>query len=129
MIAKLAAWLLRRKTFSEKDRIILTNAVIHSLDALPLRAIITVDEGRRILVQGKPLAAEQVLALQESAAAALANPAASLIDEQVRFAAIDRGFLQSDDPKTQLFYKAALWFAQERKNLLTQLSGPSDPTR
>lgn len=128
MIARLVAWMLKRVSLSAKDRLVLTNAVIHSMHAVPLHAIITVDENRRVLVGGKAFSAEQMLALRESADTALNSQARALIREQVRFAAINNGFLQSEDPRTQLFYKAALWFAQEEQNLLQQMSGTPDPT-
>lgn len=122
MIAKILAWGIRKWNFSDKDRLVLITGVMHSLDAVPLHAIISVDENRRILVQGKPISSEQAFALSESAATALRSQALSLVHEQVKFAAIDRGFLKSDDPRTQLFYKAALWFAQQERELLEMLS-------
>lgn len=129
MIAAIVVWALKHLSLSEKDRLVLLTGVMHSINTVPLHAIITVDENRHILVQGKPLNVDQLLTLQESAVSVLNSQARNLIHEQVRFAAIDQGFLKSDDPKTQLFYKAALWFAQEETTLLKQLAGASDPTR
>ena len=126
MFTTLVLWLL--KNLSVKDRTKLVNALINNaLDAVPLKAIITIDENRRILVDGKALSPEQNVALTEGAYAALNNQALQLVREHVRFAAIDQGFLKSDDPTKQLFYKAALWYAQEEKNLLTDLSRHSTP--
>ncbi len=127
MTVRLVAWLLEHTSLSEQDRLSLLSKVMHSLDAVPLHAIITVDENRRIFIKGKPVNAEQLVTLQESAASAVNSQARNLIREQVRFAAIDQGFLKSDDPKTQLFYKAALWYAQEEDSLLRQMA--SDPSR
>lgn len=129
MIVRIIAWFLERKNLSEQDRLALLTRVMHSLEAVPLHAIITVDESQRILIQGRLATVEQLVSLQESATSVLNSQARNLIHEQVRFAAIDQGFLKSDDPKTQLFFKAALWFAQEESTLLKQLAGLPDPTR
>lgn len=127
MIAKLVAWLLRQD-LSVKNRGILMNAVINSLDTVPLRAMISTDENRRVLVQGKLLSPEQAISLRESATSLLNNQAMKLIREQVRFAAIDQGFLQNEkaDPYRELFYKAALWYAQSERELVEAIAGSQD---
>lgn len=120
MIARLIAFSLRNLSLADKT--VLLNAVINRL-AVPLHAIISTDENRRILVQGKPLSIEQTETLHESAVALKDNQARRLIRDQVRFVAVDKGFLQSKDPEAQLFYKAALWFAQEEDALVESLAG------
>jgi hypothetical protein len=120
MIARIVAWLIG-KNLSVSVRTILVNAVIHSLEMPPTRAIISKDESRRILVQGKPLSEEQAALFLEGAYALTTNPAQKLIRDQVRFMAVDRGFLQSSNPETQLFYKAALWYAQTEQELVLEL--------
>lgn len=128
MIAKIIAFLLR-KNLSVSDRVVLVNAVINRLE-IPTRAIITVDDNRRIVVQGKPLSTEQTQSLQESAFALANNPALKLIRDQVRFQAVDLGYLQNvdSDKYRELFYKAALWYAQEETALIASLAGTKDPT-
>lgn len=126
MIARIVAFLLR-KNLSLADRTILVNAVIHRL-GIPTRAIITVDDHRRIVVNGSPLSIEQTQSLQKNAYALSKNQALKLIRDQVRFRAVDLGFLQSKDPEAQLFYKAALWYAQEETELIESLAGTQDPT-
>lgn len=122
MLAKLVVWLLKN-TSSEKDRAFLVNAVINTLDAVPVRAIISADEYRRVLVNGRQLEPEQIISLRESAANALNNHALNLVREEVRWKAINLGYLQALDPtKTSEFYKAALWYAQEEKDLLRRLA-------
>jgi hypothetical protein len=61
--------------------------------------------------------------LNESAIALKDNQALRLIRDQVRFMAVDKGYLQSKDPEAQLFYKAALWYAQEEQALIDSLAG------
>jgi len=124
MIAKITAWLLKNVPLSVEDRNVLVTAVINRLD-VPVRAIITLDDSRRIVVQGKPLSIEQTQSLQEGAVALRTNVARQLIRDQVRFKAVDVGYLQNthSDKYQELFYKAALWFAQEEDALVESLSG------
>lgn len=128
MIAKFAAWLLKRN-LSPEDRSLLLTAVVNTIGAVPVKAIISVGENQQILVHGKPLALDQAIALRESAQAALNSYARALVHEQIRFAAVDAGFLknESDDRYRSVFYKAALWFAQQENELLKALS-PTDST-
>lgn len=124
MILSLVLWFIRRKNLSDKDRNKVITTLLESIDAPPLQALISVDENRRVLVNGKPLSVEQIQALRESASAVLNSTARNLIHEQVRYAAIDTGFLKNGtgDLYSQLFYKAALWTAQEEDNLLRALA-------
>lgn len=117
--------LILRIPLSDKDQLALVNSVINRV-GIPLRSILAVDGNRRILVNGSPLSIEQSQSIQEGAYALLRNPARKLIRDQVRFQAIDKGYLQSADPKVQLFYKAALLFAQEEEELTRQLAGNPD---
>ena len=128
MIASFASWALRRMRPGSKGRAILTAAILDSIDAVPLRSMIAIDEHRRVLVRGEPLNPEEFIQLRESARAILNNRATRLIRDQVRFVAINDGYLKSIDPETQIFYKAALWYAQSEKELLQELAGTQDPT-
>lgn len=121
----LVTWLLRWTGLSSKDRDILFKEVMHSLDIPPLRAIISTDENRRILVNGKPLEPDQALLLRESARTTLDSFARKVVQEQVRFKAVDEGFLKSNDLETGKFYKSALWYAQEENELLRILAQDS----
>lgn len=117
--------LILRIPLSDKDQTNLVNAVINRL-GIPLRSILAIDGNRRILVNGRPLSIEQSQQIQEGSYALLKNPARKLIRDQVRFQAVDKGYLQSNDPKVQLFYKAALLFAQEEDELVRTLAGNPD---
>lgn len=123
MIVRLVAFFLKSKRLSLKDRAVLLTEVMHSLDTVPLRAIIQVDESLRILVNGRPVDNEQLLVLRESARALLNSPVRRLVREQVRFAAIDTGFLKNPgDLEREIFYKAALWYDQEQEQLFQSLA-------
>lgn len=117
---------LLRKNLSVSERTALVNVLIHNLGLPPVKGIITTDENQRILVQGSALSVEQTIQIRESAVALKNNHALKLIRDQVRFMAVDKGFLQSDNPESQLFYKAALWYAQEESNLIEGLAGYQD---
>lgn len=117
----LVEFIIKHYPFSLRARTALTNTLIGSI-AIPIRAAITV-RGGRIFINGKQAEPEMLLSLHEAADAVLKNQARKLIHEQVRFMALDKGFLGTDDPTQQLFYKAALWYSQEENNLLEQLAG------
>lgn len=124
MIVKLVEWALNHKSLSEKDRQALLTIILKSVDAVPLRAMITIDENRQILVNGKQVSEEQRESIVNGARSALNNPALALVRENVRFSAINIGYLQNEkaDPYREVFYKSALWYAQEEKNVLTELA-------
>lgn len=124
MIARLVSFLLSHAKLSQKGRLMLVNSVIHRL-GMPTRSILAVDENRRIVVNGQPLSLEQSESIQQGATALLRNPALKLIRDQIRFSAIDRGYLQNtnSDRYQDLFYKAALLYAQEEQELTRQLAG------
>lgn len=107
---------------SEKEQTHVVNTLLRRID-IPTRAILAVDGSRRVLVNGRPLSIEQSQSIQEGAHALLRNPTLKLVRDQVRFQAVDKGFLQSDNPSTQLFYKAALLYAQEEQRLVESLIG------
>lgn len=120
---RFVVWLLKRKKLSEKDRLVLTNYLLESIKTIPLRSLITQDPNRVIHIQGVPLSVEQSIALRESAKAALNSKARQTVQDQVRFAAIDKGYLKSYDQTDALFYKAAIWYSQEENQLLEWLAG------
>lgn len=127
MIVRLALWLLRSKRLSVKDKTLVVNTLLEGIKAIPLRSLITQSENGTILVQGRPLAADELIGLRESAVSAVHSKARQLVQNQVRFAAIDKGYLKSYNQDDALFYKAALWFAQEENALLEWLGGNVRP--
>ena len=59
------------------------------------------------------------------------NTTLQLVRDQVRFTCVENGFMKNEksDPYQSLFYKAALWYAQEEKTLIEALAGSPDSTR
>lgn len=122
MLAQITAWLLRRKKLSVKDKTVLLNAILDTIKAIPLQSLVAQDTNRNIYVMGKRLNDDEAFKLRENAGAVLRSNARKLVQDQVRFAAIDQGYLKSDDPTAALFFKAALWYAQEENAVLEKLA-------
>lgn len=127
MLIKLVIWLLKWKRLSVRDRTVLTNVLLESIKAVPLKSIISIDQSHNIYVMGQPLDGDQVVKLRNSASSTIHSEARRLVQNQVRFAAIDKGFLKNYDDKDELFYKAALWYSQQENELLEALSGEITP--
>lgn len=113
-------WLLKKIG----NRSVLERVLLESLETPPLRGMISTDESRRMTIAGRVVAPDQLIALKESAQNALDSQALKIVRDQVRFKAIDQGYLSALDPtKTATFYKAALWYVQEEVALLQSLAG------
>lgn len=126
MIPRILVWLLKR-SLSEKNRELIMNVLLEGIEAVPMNEVISV-ESRQILVRGKPISTDQAISLQTSADTALRSAARNLIRDHVRFMAMTLGYLKNDksDPYQAMFYKAALWYANEEDALLKGLAGNTD---
>lgn len=90
----------------------------------PTSGILSYDSANRLMIGGKVVAPDQLLALRESAQNALDNYALQFVRQQVRFNVIQQGYLQNLEPtKDSGFYKSALWNYQEELGLLQELAG------
>lgn len=125
MLISFICFLLKRKKLTTEERQRLTNQILSSIDALPLHAIITVDEGKTF-IRGVPLDGEKAIAIRDSASQAIHNQALAFVHEQVLYQAVSLGVHQAHTPEQVQFAKAAIWYAQEEKKLLTALSN-EDP--
>lgn len=121
MLTRLLSFFLQRN-WSLKDKQVLMSALLKGMDAVPLRSLIVQDQVGRISIQGKLLDGESTGKLRESASNALNNHALQVVRDQVRWKAIDEGFLRTGDPEHAIFFKAALWYAQEEKNMLMEIA-------
>lgn len=126
LVAKLAVRALNMTILSVEDRNLLTAAILNTLQALPLHAILEQDESGAMIVQGKPLDVEKGRQLRDGAAAALRNPALLLIREQITYTAFVGASITSKIPEDLLFYRAALWWGQETEKLLKLLAQRSE---
>lgn len=121
MLARLVCWILERKNLSQKDREKITNQLLKSIDALPTRAIITINEGK-LFIGGAPMEGEKTASLRESATAVLNNPALKIVHDQVLYQAISIGIHQAQTTEQVQFAKAAIWYGQQEIELLKTLS-------
>lgn len=121
MFIRFVCWLLRRKTLSSNEHIILMNTVLKSVGSFPTHAIITVD-GDKLLIRGVPLGGEKALAVRDSARQALANMALKDVHEQVLYLAIAQGIHSAQNFDQVMFSKAAVWYGQQERELLKTLA-------
>jgi len=126
MIVKLTTWLLKRSNLSKKDRMLLTNAILDKLYAIPTRDIITLNEEGRLLVNNVPLDHEKTIQLRDSARAALNSQVRNLVKSQVAYKAVTMGVHKSKDIDELYFAKAAIWWGQQEDDLLKLLAGQED---
>ena len=121
MLIRFVCWLLNRKRISTIERQQLTTQILKSIDALPLHSILTVD-GQKLFIRGVPLDGERAVALRESADQAVHNQALAFIHEQVLYEAVSQGVHIALTTEQMNFAKAAIWYGQREKELLTALS-------
>lgn len=120
---KLSIFLLKHARTSYEDRACLTNQILDTLYALPLRDIITINEVGQITVHGREVDVETARALRESAKTALSSTSLDLIRSQVAYAAVTAGVHKAEMPEQILFGKAAIWWGQQEKALLELMAG------
>jgi len=119
---KFACFLLSKNlSFELKNKLV--TAVLDSLDALPLKETITINENGETEIEGKVIDIEKAIQIREYANSALDNPVEKIIKEPVAYEAIVNGVHKTTGDAGQLFMRAALWWEQTRENHLKKLSG------
>lgn len=116
MLGKIAVQLTKfalRQNLSVDDRNALSVFILGTLDALPLRGIISQGSEGEILINGQELDYQKVRHLRESAKAALDNQALKLIMEQVDYVAFTLAAHKVESERQMLFARAALWWGQQ----------------
>jgi hypothetical protein len=121
MLINLVCWLLRHKKFNRADKDRVITLLLDKIDALPLHAIITSDEGK-LFIRGVAMEGEKAIRLREAAQAALHNPALEFVHEQVLYQAISHGVHLAQTTEQIQFSKAAIWYSQEEVKLLKLLA-------
>ena len=111
---------LRKVDLSLEDRVALTTVLLDKLVALPLSNTFIVNpEG--ITINGKKLDNQQMINFSESCNALKDNYARQVINEQIKYLAINLGVHNSLTLDTILFSKAALWNLQQQQELLDKI--------
>lgn len=122
-VAVMFAQFLLRQNLSQELRLKLTTSILETLQALPFRDIISVNEKGVMLVNGRQLELEQMIQLRESARGALQSTALKLIEDQVLFNAVTIGVHKLEKTEQILFSRAAIWWGQQQHELLKLLAG------
>ena len=125
MRAKLAHWLLRKVLsgkleLSEKN--LLFGLIIERMDAYPLSAILYTDDLGQLILKGEVVDLDKAKQLYMSANDAIDNKAEQLIDLQMLWEATVNGILDGDSPEKLLFFRAAIWWHQQRQRYLRLLA-------
>lgn len=120
--ARLSVLCLKDVEMSLEDKSLCTGALLDGLKALPLRTIISRDEQGVLHIQGKPVEYEQAVRLRESAIALHGSYARKVIDDQVRYAAIEFSINQGHTPEQIIFSRAALWFSEQQEDIINMFS-------
>lgn len=126
MIVKLALRLLKNKRLKEEDKLLILNALLERISAIPIKSIITFDKDGTLNINGKTLTVEQTIAVKEGANSIKLNHTYKLIKDQIAFEAIKMGIHSSLSLDMVIFCKAALWLQQEEQKLIERLSGEID---
>ena len=112
---------LEKANLPTEDRIALTDAIMHKLNALPIGDLITFTQDG-IMINGRMLGVEDLLAFREATSVLKDNYARKVISEQIRFKAIDMGINKATSIDTLIFAKACLWVMNEHELLIHTLS-------
>ncbi len=112
---------LNKTNLSIEDRIALTNTLLNKLNTLPIGDMVIISENR-ISINGKDLDQEQAIAFREATVALKENFARKVINEQIRYKAIELGLFTANSNDTLMFSKAAVWVLNEYEILLNKLT-------
>lgn len=122
LIAKLTISALKRADLSLEDRNLLTVTLLDRLGALPLRDMLITNEEGNLLVNGRAVSSEGQRAIIESARGVIKNKALELVHTQVVYEAVVLGVHKLRTIEESIFYRAALWFAQQERQHLEALA-------
>lgn len=120
---KLATSLLKRADLSIESRNILAIHILDRLGALPIADTITFSESDEVLVNGYPLDKENERKLRFAARDLLQNPAKEFVYQQLLKTAVNHGIFQAESEKQVFWSRAAIWYAQHERELLSKLAG------
>ena len=108
---------LRKENLSMEDRNALTTVLLDRLHSLPLSSTFVINsEG--ITINGRKLDTEQAINFTESCNALKDNYARKILNEQIRYLAINLGIHNCLSLDTMFFAKAALWNMQQMEELI-----------
>ena len=113
---------LKKATLSLEDRVALTACLLDKMQVLPISQVITVTSEGGVLIKGKKLDIEQVIAIQESFVSLNDNLAFKLLLDEMRWLAIDHGVFQGLNTDMIMFSKACLFNIKQMKEIVDKFA-------
>lgn len=114
-------WLLKRVQLKKEQKAKLVNELILNFNSIPLQEVIDIRPEGEVYVRGTKLSQEQVADFKLSAMALQNSNARRIINDQLRYKAIELGVKKGFDSDSILFAKAWLYAIQEEENLLNRI--------
>ncbi len=118
--------LFQSQKLKPQNRVLILNALLKHLNALPIADLIQFDLNGTVKINGKDLSTEQVISLRESAVNIQKNWFYKVLKEQLAYEAIKIGIYSAQTTEQLVFSKAILWIQARENELITKLSGQSD---
>lgn len=112
---------LKKADLTLEDRVALTTCLLDKLNALPIGDMVHFTE-TGLMINGRELDQDQAINFREACVVLQDNYARKVINEQIRYKAIDLGINKALSVDTVMFSKAALWVVNEMEILIQKLS-------
>lgn len=129
MLSKIRIWLFKyllRSSLSRDERALYTGFLLNSLEGIPVRDIILINEQGELLVNGRPLTPEELSAYGKMAKGLLDSPLMKLIWDQIRYTSFKGGVSEGINQDSIIFYRTALWFGEQERAWLRMLADDPD---
>lgn len=120
---KILLWILKNRKISTNSRLLITNYLLESINALPIKEIITYNLEGTVRINGKELTPEQAIQFKEGAVALENNGTYRVIKDQIAYEAIKMGIHSSLSMEMILMSKSALWLQEQEKKIISDLAG------
>lgn len=123
LFTKLVIWALHSKKITGENKAKITNVLLENIGTLPIKKLITYDIHGTLMLNGKYLEVEQIIAFKQGAMALRDNQVRRILNDQKKMLAIEMGVHNGLNPETIMFSKACLYNIQEEERLLTEIIG------
>ncbi len=112
---------LKKSSLTLEDRTALVTALLDKLGAFPIGEMVNFTE-TGIAINGRDLDQEQYINFREACVLLKENFARRVINEQLKYKAMEMGIHKSTTSEELYFSKAVIWFINEENILLEKLS-------
>lgn len=117
---------LSRSNLTRENRALFTGYLLKSIDGVPVRDIINVNEEGDLLVEGRPLTLDELHAFKNMAKGLLDNLLLKTIWDQIRYQCFKMGVSEGINSDSILFARTALWFGEQERQWLRLFAGATD---